>query len=281
MGLGNRTYWRDDQSSAWDRPSRGSSIFGGMPKPGHVVKYLLIANLVVFVCQLIFQAVTKVSASFYLGASVAAWWQIWRYVTFQFLHSTGDFFHLALNMLALYMVAGLTYVIASAAILPEWLWWMPLVGASGGVYGILLAAAVLFPHMQLILLLFPVPIRLAVLIVFIAMVLPILAGLGNLEQAPAMANFWSQVAHFGGVAAAAVWIWIVPRVREASSEAVEKMNEGAWKRKMQKRVLRQAEIDRILQKIKDKGLNSLSRKERKTLQDETRRQQTEENKLYK
>jgi hypothetical protein len=51
---------------------------------------------------------------------------------------------------------------------------------------------------------------------------------------------------------------------------------GAWERKLQRRRKEQMEVDRILAKVHEHGVGSLTRKERKTLEEDTRRRQTED-----
>ncbi len=172
------------------------------------------------------------------------------------------------------VVAGLAYVVIGNIV--GGIGNIPIVGASGGVYGILLAAAVLFPHIRLILLLFPVPIRFACLIIFVIMAWTII---GALTSGIYSGGFWSDVAHLGGAVTAAVWIWVLPRFRVSSQQVKEKLNEGAWRRKMQKRADEQAQIDAILRKIHDRGLASLSGREKKFLKDATRRQREQENQI--
>jgi len=155
---------------------------------------------------------------------------------------------------------------------------VPIIGASGGVYGIVLACAVLFPHFRLIFFLFPVPIRMAALIIFGGMSLLILQ---SVSRGAYGGQFWSDVAHLGGAVAAAVWVWIVPRFRGALGQARARANRGAWQRKMDRRAAEEAEVNRILDKIRDHGINSLTRKEKKTLQDATRRQREEERELHR
>jgi membrane associated rhomboid family serine protease len=266
----------------------------GLPKPTQVVKYLLIINLAAFVLQLICRGLLQFNLSDFFGATLGGWWQLWRYVTFQFLHSPDSLWHLGLNMLGLYMLgtplerqwggrrflkfylicgatAGVAYIVMAALrnLSPG----VPLIGASGGVYGIVLACAVLFPHFRLIFFLFPVPIRLAAVIIFGGMILIVLSSLSSGELG---GQFWSDVAHLGGAVAAAVWIWILPRLRGTLDERRQKINQGAWERKMHRRREEQTEIDRILDKIRREGLDSLSRAERNRLQDATRRQKDEE-----
>jgi membrane associated rhomboid family serine protease len=293
MGLYDRPYWREP------RP-QGGGAFGqmriGFPKPARAVKWLLLINLAAFVVQLIF-ATQRVDVSRWLGVTVAGFWQVWRYVTFQFLH--GGFLHIFMNMLVLYMfgsqverhwglrrflkfylscgvVAGLTYAVIAAVVSQnpgmEAIRGIPLIGASGGVYGILLACAVLFPHMRIILFVFPMSMRTAALIIFGIAVLYVLGGWGRAE-------FWSHVAHLGGAGMAGVWLWVIPRARGRAREAVRRASRGAWERKMRQRREDEAAVDRILQKIHHQGISSLTRREKRILQEATRRQQREDNEM--
>jgi len=295
MGLYDRPYWRDDAgypSGGGGGIMRGMGI--GMPKPGKVVKWLLIINGGMFLLQLIFDLGMSVSLSKIFGVTVKDFWQVWRYMTFQFLHSTGDIWHIAFNMLGLYMlgtpleqlwgpkrflrfylscgaVAGVLYVIAGLVLHSPG--WIPLIGASGGVYGVLLAAAVLFPHFKIIFLFFPVPIRLAALVIFGGMILFLLS---SLKAGVLSGPFWSDVAHFGGAGMAALWLWVIPRFGPMADRAVSKANRGMWERKMRQKRNVQAEIDRILDKIRVEGINSLSWKEKRALKEATKKQQRED-----
>ena len=282
MGLHNRPYWQDEQSGG------GGGLNLGLPRPSSAVKILLILNVVVFVAQ----QFAEPQLSLMLGATVGGWWQPWRYVTFQFLHH--DFWHIALNMLGLYMlgtpleehwgtrkfawfyltcgaVAGLAYVVMGALVNLHPL--VPIIGASGGVFAIVLACAVLFPHFKLLLLFFPVPIRLAAIIIFAGMIFTVLSGLGS---AGPDSRFWSDVAHLGGAVAGAVWVWGLPRVQHARFPLAKRLRKGVWERKMRKMAQEQAEIDRILKKIHDQGLNSLTRGEKHRLAKATKQQQADD-----
>ncbi|MGA2265608.1 MAG: rhomboid family intramembrane serine protease [Phycisphaerae bacterium] len=296
MPIENRPYMQDDSPAG---APRGGYSFG-LPRPTRVVGILLLANLAMFVAQLIFAAATRHNRTWtlddYLGVTVGDAWQVWRYLTFQFLHDTGNLWHLALNMLGLYMlgapleqlwggrrfvvfylscgvVAGVAYVILG--LLTGLDRTLPIIGASGGVYGILLAAAVLMPHFRLIILFFFVPIRLAAALVFGGMVLTVLSSLSAGHAAEAM----SDVAHLGGAAAAAVWIWVLPRLRSAGSAFGGRLRQGAWERAMKQQQAEQEEIDRILQKIHDQGLGSLTGKERHTLQNASHSRRRRDNRL--
>jgi membrane associated rhomboid family serine protease len=105
--------------------------------------------------------------------------QVWRFITFQFLHASP--IHLVLNMvglflfgpiveaqfgskryLAFYLLCGLagavSYLLLSSTHIlisdPR----EPLVGASAGIFGLLVAAAIIAPHVQIFYYVFPVTI---------------------------------------------------------------------------------------------------------------------------
>jgi membrane associated rhomboid family serine protease len=103
----------------------------------------------------------------YFSAALAVWnWEIWRFVTFQFIHASAE--HLIFNMIALYVFGPLIEAYLTARLfLPFYLmcgiggagtylllllmgWrvgnaFVPLVGASAGIFGILVAAARIAP----------------------------------------------------------------------------------------------------------------------------------------
>ena len=296
MGIQDRGYWRED--GGYDEVGRIESVSFGLPRPGRAVGTLLIINFAVFIVQLFLDRpsprypVGPMGA--WLGVTVWGFWQVWRYLTFQFLHAGA--LHILLNMFGLYMlgspleqrwgtsqfvrfylvcgaVAGLAYVIigASAGLPGD----LPIVGASGGVYAVLLACAVFFPGFRIVFILFLVPIRIAAAVIFAGMVLLVLGTFarGNVDAA------MSDVAHLGGAAAAAVWIWGLPRLRGAGSGLRERLQRGAWQRKIKRQADQQARIDHVLTKIHEHGVESLSRKERKILQEATHAQREEDRRI--
>jgi len=293
MGLHSRNYWKegDDGSAGLGR--------GGMPSLGHVVKYLVIINVVVFVLQIFLDRPGSGLLSSTLGVTFNAWWQPWRYLTFQFLHA--DPMHILFNMLGLWFLgaplerlwggkkflafyltcgamAGVSYIALIGFLMHGMGGNVPLIGASGGVYGLILAAAVLMPHVQLIFLFFPVPIRLAAAIIFALMIGAILYGIGR----GAEANTFSQSAHFGGVVMGAVWLFAGPAVGRARERSIRvHPSRGRWQRRMAKLQAEQNEVDRILLKIAHEGINSLSRHEKKVLHDATKHQKEQEQELHR
>jgi membrane associated rhomboid family serine protease len=101
--------------------------------------------------------------------------QVWQLLTYGFMH--GGLAHLFFNMFALYMfgpaietrlgaqrfLAYYLACVAGAALLQLWVgrgaeaYPVPTVGASGGVFGLLLAFGMFYPHQKLMLLFPPIP----------------------------------------------------------------------------------------------------------------------------
>jgi membrane associated rhomboid family serine protease len=240
----------------------------GLPRMTRTVRYLLAINVAAYLVQL-FADRTMVGL---FGLSSGTFWQPWRYVTFQFLH--GSNMHILLNMLGLWFLgspleeawgkrrflafyltcgvfAGIAYVIVSVlAHLPSS---MPIIGASGGVYGIVLACALLFPTMQIIFLFFPVPIRLAAVIIFGGMILLVIQSMAHGEMGPAM----SDVAHLGGAGMAAIWLKYSAQLERISRRGFGGGRDN-WEKKARRERRQGEELDRILEKISREGMGSLS-----------------------
>ncbi len=290
MPLSDRDYMRQDpEGYGGGGALRGVTM--GLPRPTPVVKWLLIVNFSIYVVQIFFDRETARShygaMSTWGGVTGAGFWQVWRYVTFQFLH--GGILHVGFNMLGLYMlgtplekhfgsrrfmrfylvcciVAVVAYVVMGT--LSSMDASRPIIGASGGVFGIVLACAILFPSFRLILLFFPLPIRFAALIIFGYMVVVVMQGFASGRAEEAM----SDVAHLGGAAAAAVWVWGGPWVGSRR----QAMGEGRWAKKLQRQRKEQEEVDAILDQIRESGIGSLSRGQKRTLRQASQRKREED-----
>ncbi|MEO6436712.1 MAG: rhomboid family intramembrane serine protease [Tepidisphaeraceae bacterium] len=139
--------------------------------------------------------------------------QIWRFVTFQFLHANLD--HLIFNMVALYFFGpmveaylssrqflvyyllcgvggGVMYLILLTAGLRVGSSWVPLVGASAGIFGVLIAATLIAPRTEaLVFGIIPMPLRtLAWLFIGYAIFTVLFRG----------SNAGGEAAHLGGAA---------------------------------------------------------------------------------
>jgi rhomboid family protein len=144
------------------------------------------------------------------GPSLGPDFQLWQLVTYSFLH--GNLAHIFFNMFALYMFGAdterlfgsrffaayyLVSVLAAAVCHLVVTTWMgadrlPTVGASGGIYGVLLAYGIYFPNRQLMLLFPPIPMRARTLVVVYAVLELVLGVTGT---AAGVAHF----AHLGGM----------------------------------------------------------------------------------
>ncbi|MFI4890166.1 MAG: rhomboid family intramembrane serine protease [Steroidobacterales bacterium] len=143
------------------------------------VRTLLIANIAVFVCQYLSNGLVDVLFGLWPLQAVDGvhYFHVWQIVTYAFLHSTTQINHILFNMLGLWMFGAEVerYVgarrlltcyfasVVSAAIcqlfVPALLGAEPgaTIGASGGVFGLLLAYAYLFPKRKVIPLIPPIP----------------------------------------------------------------------------------------------------------------------------
>lgn len=285
MGFGDRTYNRDPYQEG--SGSMGSMRLG-LPRPTRAVTWLLVANGVAFVLQQIIDGGFGPGPLIaYGGATVGDFWQVWRYVTFQFLHASPS--HLIFNMMGLYFLgtpvepimgtrrfawfylgcgcfAGLAYVVIGAA--GHISLSAPIVGASGGVYAVLLAAAIYVPQLRLF---FFIPMRIAAVVIFGWMILTVSSDWSN----KAIYKSMGDVAHLGGAVAAAFWLLAVPRLKEfrGLGALTRRPGPGRWKHKLDQRDRDREEVDRILKKVHEQGIQSLTGKERKKLQDETKKYQ--------
>jgi len=177
---------------------------------------LLIANLVAYALEWLFPDV--VISLFALwqpgGSAFYPSFQPWQLVTYSFLHSPSNLTHLLFNMFALYMFGSpiesllgqkrfvIYYFVAvlGAAVAQMVVNHLqadpggPMMGASGGVFGLLLAYGLAFPRNKLMLLFPPIPMP-AWLFVTLYAVLELFLGVTRTSDG--VAHF----AHLGGAAA--------------------------------------------------------------------------------
>jgi membrane associated rhomboid family serine protease len=184
---------------------------------------LLMANLAVYVLQLLTRGLAGVDplvAWFSFVPSLAInKLQVWRFVSYMFLH--GPLFHLLFNMLGLwlfgsrleqywgtrtftryYFICGiggaLLYGVFSLTGIAAYI---PMVGASGAIYGILLAFGIAFPAAIIFVFFIPMPARVAVIIFFL---LSVTQGFGGGGRGGNVAH----LAHLGGMVAGFIFLWI-------------------------------------------------------------------------
>ncbi len=275
-----------------------------------VIKNLLIINGVVFFLQLLMQGLTfqGVPGVYYLDHWFALNplgynFQIWQLITYQFMH--GSFMHILFNMFALWMFGIeienmwgsqkflIFYLLCGVAAGVSQLVFPPLfneqlaptIGASGAIFGVLIAFAMVFPN-RLIFLYFFIPIKAKYLIIGY-----ILLELYAVPQGGSVAH----LAHLGGALAGFIYIMVDKKTtfspgnifRSSSNKPKRPYNpfggiKDAFKKKDDdvqearfyeikdedksgKEEISQADIDRILDKISQSGYQNLSEKEKKIL----------------
>ncbi len=177
-----------------------------MPPLPPVTKALLLANTVVFCLQYLFRGwLEGLFALWPLGGGFLPW----QILTYAFLH--GSVGHLFFNMLGLYMFGGelerlwgprrfIHFYVASVltAALAQLIVTQingspyPTVGASGGLFGLLLAFGMTFPNRTIVPLFPPIPMKAKV---FVA----IYGGLELLFGVTSSASGIAHFAHLGGM----------------------------------------------------------------------------------
>jgi len=275
MGLYDRDYTQENFQSKFRHSPQMRMVF---PKITPVVKWLLIINVAVFVASVIIRPLGNFFFTSFsvFPATVGLSLQLWRLITYQFLH--GGVGHILFNMLGLFFLGptlernwgskrflifylscgaagGLFYTLLVAVnFLPA----IPMVGASGAILGMLAACAILFPHFSIFIFPFPVaiPIRVAA-IAFTAIYLLAVITRGQ--------NAGGDAAHLAGMAAGAAYVFS----ESWRAKFKLKVRAGQWERKIADERNLQVELDRILQKVHDSGIHSLTPKEKRLLQQAT------------
>ncbi len=174
-----------------------------------VIFAMLVANGLLFAAQQLQFEFMLFNFALWPLASPTPEFQVWQLLSYGFLH--GDLNHIFFNMFGLWMfgrdlermmgakrfltyyltcVVGAGIVQLTVAALQGGVY--PTLGASGGVFGVLLAFALAFPNRVIVLLIPPIPMK-AKYFVLIYGGLELYLGLSG--RAPGVANF----AHLGGM----------------------------------------------------------------------------------
>ena len=173
---------------------------------------------VIVICVVVF-LLNNISAQLALWPLFSGYFQPWQLITYAFLH--GGFNHLFFNMFAVWMFGfpiekmwgSKRYVeyfficVLGAGLIQLLVQYIsgsvyPTIGASGAVFGLLLAYGVTWPNNKLILIFFPVPIK-AKWFVLIYGVAELIFGVTG--AMPQVAHY----AHLGGLlfGAGLLWRW--------------------------------------------------------------------------
>jgi membrane associated rhomboid family serine protease len=250
---------------------------GGITK---AVKYLLLINVGIFFLEFLWRP--ELIYLFGLTPALVKKGFIWQPFTYMFLH--GGLFHILFNMFALWMFgceiertwgtkefvkyyfitglgAGLFTLILSFNSN------IPTIGASGAIFGILVAFALMFPD-RLIYLYFLIPVKAKYLVAFFA-VLEFIASFRHTSDG--IGHF----AHLGGMVVGYVYIKADFRIPSffRLSTYVNRVRDFKHKRRM-KAIEKKRErmhklmerVDQVLDKINQVGYDNLTREEKKILE---------------
>ncbi len=269
------------------------------------VKYLIVANVACFLLQ-------KASAAFFAGAvlvpdEIVRHFAVWRLFTYMFLH--GDSWHLIINMLVLWMIgceierywgakqflfyyflcgvgAGICQTLVQLFFFNPA---TPVLGASGAIYGLLMAFGILFSDRVItLLILFVLPLQImAKYLVMIIAAISLLVGVFGDDSG--VAHF----AHLGGMLVGFVylkadWRWRAlggkAGGRFENSSAGSGSKSSGWStfknwfrrradkrrqmevvRRRQREINLRERVDAILDKINEVGYEKLSEEEKQIL----------------
>jgi membrane associated rhomboid family serine protease len=137
-------------------------------------------------------------ALFIFGTTLEKYWGSKRFLIYYMVSGIGAyFFYFFINGIQLYQFTGSFFPAIEAVNMAgrsaQLIYYVPVVGASGAVFGILLAFGMLFPNTQLMLLFPPIPIK-AKYFVMIYGAIELYSGLAN-NPGDNVAHF----AHLGGM----------------------------------------------------------------------------------
>lgn len=240
------------------------------------IKSLILINVVVFLVVNFFPKVNFLRVFGLVPYELWSKFRIWQLFTYMFLHA--GLGHLLINMLMLWFFAPaiernwgseefLKYYFFTGigaglcSLVSSWGSLIPVIGASGAIFGILVAHALLFPDTVILLFfIFPMKIRQVVLL------LAAINLFGALSSPGAGIAYF---AHLGGGLFGYLYLkseWIK---RQLSSWDLSKMrlltNRKAKSRQNKTQQQLDRQVDVILDKISKKGIKSLTKDEKKTL----------------
>ncbi len=304
MGIYDRDYNRDDTGLGY-RGRGGGGVGGGSANmfvraPGWSVNtWIIVINISVHLLM-----VTMLPVLFQIGhLSVFQAFQrleVWRLITFQFLHDPSSIWHILFNMfglwifgpmveqflggkkyLAFYLMCGLCGGLlfsiltvlgnltggAAPGLLTNDLK-MPLIGASAGVFGVIVACAYIQPNTIVQLLFPPIPMKLKWFAYGYV-------GLALVQLLMGSANAGGEAAHVGGAIAGYYFIRNSHHLLDffdVFNDSRDQRNAKRAIKNQQKRAKLDREVDRILAKVARDGIGSLTDAEKKTLNDASREQ---------
>jgi membrane associated rhomboid family serine protease len=291
MGTADRDYFRDEE--------RRYSGRGQIQPLTPVTKWLLIANIAIFVGDWLFFNTALIQLFAFRVEQGILGGRVWELLTFQFFHDGPA--HLIFNSFSLwlfgrwveqwwsprrflifYLLCGIAgAVLYTLLVLPGVLPSLPLVGASAGIYGCLVAAAVIDPKTPIQLIFPPIVVtvkRLAQVLLGFAALMVLIAFLA--PGARIYDNTGGEAAHLGGAIAGFALMRFSKLLGRRAEESAKIIRPKEFRQKKKPKPPKPpsklrprthletstaSEVDRILDKINREGMQSLTPQEQEIL----------------
>ena len=265
-----------------------------------VIMILIIVNVTVFIIQLLFSTISSQWGVATVGMSPEAdgvvhhvrlgpdrfttlFWLyqplaigklwLWQFVTYMFLHSVSDPWHIIFNMLVLWMfgsevekamgtrkfltmyfTAGIFAGIFGCLFTPN----NPILGASGAIFAVEIAFAMFYPNATIIFFVFPIKAKYLV---------TIFAGITVFNCLMPTGGNVAHFAHLGGLLYGFLFIRYEPRFTNFIISWQNQQIENEYRKEEEVRKV----VDALLDKVNRTGMKSLTRRERSYLKNASKR----------
>ena len=265
-----------------------------------VIMILIIVNVTVFIIQLLFSTISSQWGVPTMGMSpetdgvvhhvklgpdqfttlfwlyqplaIGKLW-LWQFVTYMFLHSVSDPWHIIFNMLVLWMfgsevekamgtrrfltmyfTAGIFAGIFGCLFTPN----NPILGASGAIFAVEIAFAMFYPNATIIFFVFPIKAKYLV---------TIFAGITVFNCLMPTGGNVAHFAHLGGLLYGFLFIRYEPRFTNFIISRQNQQKENEYRKEEEVRKV----VDALLDKVNRTGMKSLTRRERSYLKNASKR----------
>ena len=238
------------------------------------IKILIIINVGLFLLRFVAKSQIDLAGIFGLSPNTV-WPMIWQPITYMFIH--GDLFHVLINMFVLWMFGSEMesiwgraqflryYFLTGVGSGLVWLLfntgqsYSVLIGASGAIYGILIAYGMMFPN-RTVYLYFMIPIKVKWFVVFLGTV-AFLSSFNNNTNI-------SHLTHLSGMVIGFVYLryyWHWKDFRFSVHKQIEEFRSSISSKKDKKKIEMQNEVDQLLDKINETGYDNLTEEEKDLL----------------
>ncbi len=265
-----------------------------------VIMILIIVNVTVFIVQLLFSTISsqwgvptmgmspetdgvvhhvalgpdRFTTLFWLyqPLAIGKLW-LWQLVTYMFLHSVSDPWHIIFNMLVLWMfgsevekamgtrrfltmyfTAGIFAGIFGCLFTPN----NPILGASGAIFAVEIAFAMFYPNATIIFFVFPIKAKYLV---------TIFAGITVFNCLMPTGGNVAHFAHLGGLLYGFLFIRYEPRFTNFIISWQNQQKENEYRKEEEVRKV----VDALLDKVNRTGMKGLTRRERSYLKNASKR----------